>query len=123
MASAYDTVHKYSVGEVDTEFVVHKFSSKLFVVVTQFGKINNIFTISSERSFENDLFAKYNKQLKIQGKFGNDTDEVQAALRRIFTEVDVKGLEIVVSLGLKEINRDILVEVTEILKEIVSRYS
>lgn len=122
MSSTFDTVQKFSVGGVDTDFVVHKFANKLFLVITQFGKMTNIFTISNERNFESDLFSKYNKQLKIQNKFGNDTDEIQAALRRVFTQIDAQGLEMVVSLGLKEINREILHEIAEILLQILSRY-
>ncbi|GAB0093289.1 hypothetical protein DMENIID0001_083710 [Sergentomyia squamirostris] len=121
MSSGFDTVQKYKVGGVDTDFVVHKFSNKILFVITQFGKITNIFTVCNERNYEDEIFMKYNKQLKIQNKFGKDTDEVQAALRRIFTQVDSKGLDVVVSLSLQEVNKQILEEIVEILQQILSR--
>uniref|UniRef100_A0A1B0CRX3 Uncharacterized protein n=1 Tax=Lutzomyia longipalpis TaxID=7200 RepID=A0A1B0CRX3_LUTLO len=213
MSSGFDAVQKYVIGGVDTDFVVHKFNEKLLVLITQFGKITNILTVSNERDFESDLFQKknvnkhlgkyinfrenssisqhfpqqintncvknvfwlrrgaeirhwrsghgfcgaqiqretfrpdhaiwkitniltvsnerdfesdlfqkYNKHLNVQNKFGKDEDEVQAAVRRIFTQVECKGIQsYVVSLGIREINKDSLGEIVEILKQILSR--
>uniref|UniRef100_A0A1B0CRX2 Uncharacterized protein n=1 Tax=Lutzomyia longipalpis TaxID=7200 RepID=A0A1B0CRX2_LUTLO len=122
MSSGFDAVQKYVIGGVDTDFVVHKFNEKLFVLITQFGKITNILTVSNERDFESDLFQKYNKHLNVQNKFGKDEDEVQAAVRRIFTQVECKGIQsYVVSLGIREINKDSLGEIVEVLKQILSR--
>ncbi|XP_055680860.1 uncharacterized protein LOC129788653 isoform X2 [Lutzomyia longipalpis] len=121
MSSGFDAVQKYVIGGVDTDFVVHKFNEKLFVLITQFGKITNILTVSNERDFESDLFQKYNKHLNVQNKFGKDEDEVQAAVRRIFTQVECKGIQsYVVSLGIREINKDSLGEIVEVLKQILS---
>lgn len=40
MKNAGFTVDAYKIGDHHTEFVVQKFQNKLFIVITQFGKIS-----------------------------------------------------------------------------------
>lgn len=36
---AYDFIEAFTINGVHTEFVVHKFTNKILVLITQFGKI------------------------------------------------------------------------------------
>lgn len=36
---AYDFIEAYEIGGAHTEFVVHKFTNKILIIITQFGKI------------------------------------------------------------------------------------
>ncbi|XP_063701677.1 uncharacterized protein LOC134831793 [Culicoides brevitarsis] len=111
---AFDVIKEVTIGGLPTDIVCHKFSNKTLLIITQYSKIANVVTV------ENQVFngAATNKQkvFEIQPKMGNVTDETEGAIRYLMNYINCNHL--VVSLALKKINKDILIELRNELGKI-----
>lgn len=106
------------INDIHTDIVIHKFTNRLFILVTQFGKIPNIFVTQHA---EIHVGKSENREIIINNKFGSDTDEIAAGIKYILkntglSEIDI---EIVFSFALKKIDRNAVVKITEIIKNIL----
>lgn len=107
------------INGIQTDIVFHHFINKMLLIINQYEKINNIFVARNEQSF-NGLVQ--NKSVDIQHKFGMDTDDIQSALMYLIPRVPVlrdSELELVVNVGLKEINRNVLLTLEKVLNELL----
>lgn len=107
------------INGIQTDIVFHQFINKLLLIINQYEKINNIFVTRNEHSF-NGLVQ--NKSVEIQHKFGMDTDDIQSALMYLIPRVPLlrdSQLELVVNIGLKEINRHVLTTLEKVLNELL----
>lgn len=99
-----------------TDFICHKFVNKILIIITQYEKITNFFTVQKQVL----LNAKTQNALVVNHNFGTDTDEINAGIMFLLSDAAVwneEGKSIQISLGLKNINRNILLEVKKVLKE------
>lgn len=105
------------VNGVQTDILYHKFLNRALLIINQYEKINNIFVARNEHTF-NGLVQ--NKSVDIQHKFGRDTDDIQSALMHLIARVPVlrdAEMELVVNVGLKEVNRVVLTTLEKVLNE------
>lgn len=108
---------KADICGVETLFVLRQFQNKQFLVITQYGKIANIFVVRPEKDMTS-MTGISTDNADIQLHFGQDTDELQVAVRRIVLGSGLlkRGKPIVLSLALKKIDKPILDEITNTLK-------
>lgn len=98
-------------------FVLRRFQSKQFLVITQYGKIANIFIVKPDVDPSSQM-GLVSDSMDIQCHFGRDTDELQVALRRIIADSGLinKRQPIIVSLALKEITKPTVDAISDVLK-------
>lgn len=108
---------KSTICGVETVFVLRRFHSKQFLVITQYGKIANIFVVKPDVDPSSQM-GLVSDSMDIQCHFGKDTDELQVALRRIIADSGMvnKRHPVIVSLALKEISKPMVDGISEILK-------
>lgn len=107
------------INGLPTDIVYHHFVNKILLLINQYEKINNIFVTRNEQTF-NGLVQ--NKSIDIQHKFGKDTDDIQSALMYLIPRVPVlrdSELDLVVNIGLKEVNKNVLVALEKVLNELL----
>lgn len=97
-----------------TDIVCHKFQNKTLLIITQYGKIANVVTVHNQ--VFNGAATNKQKVFEIQPKLGNVSDETEGAIRYLMNYL--KCTDLVVSLGLKTINKDILIELRNELGKI-----
>ncbi|KAL5279845.1 hypothetical protein ACFFRR_004077 [Megaselia abdita] len=110
------------VNEIPTEFVVQKFKNQTFIVISQFGKMGNLFTVKFdkvEENFANPVQVGVGIPITINCNFGPDTDEVRAGLTFLVnkTKLGERQKDFLISFGLKEINGKVLREVAQVLEK------
>lgn len=99
-----------------TDFICHKFVNKYLLIITQYEKITNFFTVQKQVL----LNANSHNSLIVNNNFGTDTDEIKAGIMFLLNDAEVwnaEGSSIQISIGLKNINRNILLEVKKVLKQ------
>lgn len=108
---------KASICGVETLFVLRQFQNKQFLVITQYGKMANIFVVRPEKDMSS-MSGISTDNADIQIHFGQDTDELQVAVRRIVLGSGLlrKGRPIILSLALKHIDKAVLDEIISTLK-------
>lgn len=108
---------KATICGVETIFVLRRFQSKQFLVITQYGKIANIFVVKPDVDPSSQM-GMVSDSMDIQCHFGQDTDELQVALRRIIADSGMihKKQPIIVSLALKDISKPVVDGISEMLK-------
>lgn len=108
---------KTTICGIETTFVLRRFQSKQFLVITQYGKIANIFVVKPDVDPSSQM-GHVHDSMDIQCHFGMDTDELQVALRRIISDSGMasKKQPIIVSLALKEITKPVIDGISEVLK-------
>lgn len=107
------------INGVQTDILFHHFANKMLLVINQYEKINNIFVTRNEHTFGGLV---QNKTVDIQHKFGKDTDDIQSALMYLIPRVPLlrdSELDLVVNIGLKEINKSVLITLEKVLCEIL----
>lgn len=114
---------KTNICGVETVFVLRRFHSKQFLVITQYGKIANIFVVKPDVDPSSQM-GLVSESLDIQCHFGQDTDELHVALRRIIADSGMcnKKQPIIVSLALKEITKPIVDGISETLRKHLNRH-
>lgn len=109
----------YSINGVHTEILLHKFTNRYLLIITQYEKFNNVFTACNEVALSGVV---RNRQLNIKHQFGMTTDEIECGIRFLLTNIQLsdfdKDMEVVVCLGLKEYNGKILKQITSILGQL-----
>lgn len=116
---AFNKSFSIQINGLQTDIMFHQFINKMLLIITQYEKINNIFVARNEQTF-NGLVQ--NKSVDIQHKFGKDTDDIQSALMYLIPRVPVlrdSEMELVVNIGLKEVNRNVLVTLEKVLNELL----
>lgn len=109
----------YSINGVHTEILLHKFTNRYLLIITQYEKLNNVFTAYNEVALSGVV---RDRQLNIKHQFGMTTDEIECGIRFLLTNMQLpnfdKDMEVVVCLGLKEYNGKILKQITSILSKL-----
>lgn len=104
---------------LQTYIVFHRFINKMLLIITQYEKINNIFVARNEHTFNGMV---QNKSVDIQHKFGKDTDDIQSALMYLIPRIPVlrdSEMDLVVNVGLKEVNKTVLGTLEKVLNELL----
>uniref|UniRef100_A0A1Q3FYA9 Putative proteasome complex n=1 Tax=Culex tarsalis TaxID=7177 RepID=A0A1Q3FYA9_CULTA len=117
--SAFDHVETFQIGDHPTDIVYHSFANKSFLLITQRQKVTNVYTVRNQAA--NDLnggTGTGSRIYSIKHTFGAASDEVEAAIRYLMNFID-KNDEIVITLGLKEINKPTLDLIGAQLRRIV----
>lgn len=116
---AFDYSEAYKINGVHTEFIVHKFSDRYLLIITQYEKLNNIFTVCNDVALTGIV---KNRSLSISQKFGVSSDEVECGIRFLLTNMELpnfdKDMKVIVCLGLKEYNGKILKQITSVLNRL-----
>lgn len=142
-------VEAYKIGDQHTEFAIQKFQNKLFILITQFGKISWVnesfakFTKFIRLSISRNLYTVRNQSVStlmpddplastddtkifdIQQKFGAPSIELEGAIRYILNSIDHPH-EILISLGIRDvegINKKILDEIKDVLKRNLQNFN
>ncbi|XP_055593641.1 uncharacterized protein LOC129744908 [Uranotaenia lowii] len=119
---AFDYVETVNIGGQPTDIVYHRFANKSFLLVTQRQKITNVYTVRNQSSQEQangfEGSAGNNRIYSIKHTFGAASDETEAAIRYLMNFIDLNE-EIVITLGLEEINKKSLDTIGTQLKTIV----
>lgn len=119
-ALAFNKVLGFQLNGQHTDVVCHKFANKICLFITQFERINNIFVVQPNGQ-EHDLGTVRNEYREIVHQFGTDTDEIQSAIRHVVSRVpwlNESSVDVVINLGLKQINRAILVNLVAMLNDL-----
>jgi len=106
------TVDTATINERPTEIVVSKFSDKLFMVITQFGKVGNLIEIRRDIAQKDDpSSAVYN----IRFLLGGDEEEVHVAARFLMNYISTNQT-IILGLALKDYQPSTLRQLGEHIK-------
>lgn len=109
----------YEINGVHTEIVLHKFSNRHLLIVTQYEKLNNIFIACNDISIAGVV---KNQSLDIRHQFGMTTDEIECSIRFLLSNIQSphinKDIEIIVCLGLKEYNGKFLKQIASVLNRL-----
>lgn len=109
----------YEINGVHTEIVLHKFTNRHLLIVTQYGKLNNVFTACNDVSIAGVV---RNQSLDIKHQFGMTTDEIECGIRFLLSNVQtphfIKDREVVICLGLKEYNGNTLKQIAGALNRL-----
>lgn len=112
---AFHVITAVLLDGVHTDIVLHKFADKICLFVTQFARIPNVFVVHTNTLHGGQIKT----HREIEHRFGTDTDEIQSAIRHMVTAVPTLNdapVDIVVSLGLREITRSTLLPLEEALR-------
>lgn len=116
---AFQKSFSIEINGIRTDILFHQFINKVLLIINQYEKINNIFVARNEHTF-NGLVQ--NKSVDIQHKFGKDTDDIQSALMYLIPRIPAlrdSELDLVVNIGLKEVNKNVLVTLEKVLNELL----
>lgn len=105
--TAFQTIKTVDIEGTPTDIMFHAFGNKLFLVITQYQRISNIFIAYANT--QNGITKNHTREIKHQ--FGTDTDEIQSAIRHLVANVPAlteSSLDIIINFGLKDINRAVL---------------
>lgn len=109
----------YKINGVHTEIVLHKFTNKYLLIITQYDKLNNVFVACNDVALTGVV---KNRELNVKHQFGMTTDEVECGIRFLLTNMQLpnfdRDMEVVVCLGLKEYNGKILKQITSVLSRL-----
>lgn len=109
----------YEINGVHTEILLHKFTNRYLLIITQYEKLNNVFTTCNDVALSGVVKSR---SLSIKHQFGMTTDEIESGIRFLLTNIQRpdfdKDLEVVVCLGLKEYNGKILKQIVNIVNQL-----
>uniref|UniRef100_A0A182MXX7 Uncharacterized protein n=1 Tax=Anopheles dirus TaxID=7168 RepID=A0A182MXX7_9DIPT len=123
-AAAFDHIETLVIEGHPTDIVYHRFANKLFLIITQHQKVANVYTVRSHA--HNDLSgddsaspaAGTNRIYTIKHTFGASSDEAEAAIRYLMKFIQ-QSEEIVITLGLRRIDKATLDQIGAQLRKIV----
>lgn len=108
-----------------TEFVVHSFTNKCVILVTQYGGLPNLYTVQFDINNERDRrisplnISELHTSVPATMKclLGVDKMEVRAGIQFLInrTKLSQCKTDILITLGLRETNGDVLKEIADIL--------
>ncbi|CAD6998949.1 unnamed protein product [Ceratitis capitata] len=115
------------VGEHVTKFVVHRFTNKYMVLITQYGALPNLYMVQFDAKDERaDRIAPVNLSefhtsvpVTMKCLLGVDKVEVRAGIQFLInrTQLSRSPIEIIFCLGLRDMNGDILKAIANILDQ------
>lgn len=109
----------YEINGVHTEILLHKFTNRYLLIITQYEKLNNIFIACNDIALSGVVNSR---ALSVNHQFGLDTDEIESGIRFLLNNIQLpdfdKDMEVVVCLGLKEYNGKILKQILSILNRL-----
>lgn len=110
------------INEIPTEFVVQKFKNQQIFIISQYGKMGNLFSVRFDKvedNFSRPVQVGIGIPITINCNFGPDTDEARAGITFLVNKTRLGQLqkEFLISFGLKEINGKILREVAAVLEK------
>lgn len=110
----------YEINGIHTEFLLHKFTNRYLLIITQYEKLNNIFIACNDIALSGVLNSS--RSLNVNHQFGLTTDEIESGIRFLLNNIQLpnfdKDMEVVVCLGLKEYNGKILKQILSILNRL-----
>lgn len=109
----------YSINGTHTEILLHKFTNKYLLIVTQYEKLNNVFVACNDIALSGIV---QNRSINVKHQFGMTNDEIECGIRFLVTNLQLpnfdRDMDIVVCLGLKEYNGKILKQVVSVLNRL-----
>ncbi|XP_052889588.1 uncharacterized protein LOC128297913 [Anopheles moucheti] len=121
--AAFDHIETIVIEGQPTDIVYHRFANKLFLIITQHQKVANVYTVRSHA--HNDLSGDdstaidgSNRIYTIKHTFGASSDEAEAAIRYLMNFMQ-QSEEIVITLGLRQIDKPTLDQIGAQLRKIV----
>lgn len=118
--SAFNKNAAFEINGHHTEILLHKFQNRFLLFITQYGKLNNIFSVSNDVAVSG--FAQEDS-FNITHKFGMTSDEIECSIKYLMNNIRLAGfdnrMEVVFCLGLKEYNGKILRAITEAVNMLV----
>ncbi|XP_058129388.1 uncharacterized protein LOC131287718 [Anopheles ziemanni] len=124
--SAFDHIETIVIEGHPTDIVYHRFANKLFLLITQHQKMANVYTVRSHA--HNDVSGEdtpaaggpggTSRIYTIKHTFGASSDEAEAAIRYLMNFIG-QSEEIVITLGLKRIDKATLDQIGGQLRKIV----
>ncbi|XP_041781547.1 uncharacterized protein LOC121598581 [Anopheles merus] len=124
--AAFDHIETIVIEGQPTDIVYHRFANKLFLIITQHQKVANVYTVRSHA--HNDLSGDgpggaagadgSNRIYTIKHTFGASSDEAEAAIRYLMSFLQQSD-EIVITLGLRRIDKATLDQIGAQLRKIV----
>uniref|UniRef100_A0A182P9E2 Uncharacterized protein n=1 Tax=Anopheles epiroticus TaxID=199890 RepID=A0A182P9E2_9DIPT len=121
--AAFDHIETIVIEGQPTDIVYHRFANKLFLIITQHQKVANVYTVRSHA--HNDLSGdggeapdRSNRIYTIKHTFGASSDEAEAAIRYLMNFLQQSD-EIVITLGLRRIDKATLDQIGAQLRNIV----
>ncbi|XP_052862371.1 uncharacterized protein LOC128269066 [Anopheles cruzii] len=132
---AFDRIETIDIGGQPTDIVFHRFADKLFLIITQYQKMANVYTVRSHAhsEFPEDgssrpavpngdaasTAAHGSRIYSIKHTFGASSDEAEAAIRYLMNFIDQHSTEIVITLALKRIDKATLDQIGGQLRKIM----
>lgn len=115
--TAFDKLCSATIDNYKTDFVFKKFANKYFLIITQHKKITNLFTVKFDSRSPLADVEMPSLLLTITLNLGEDTDEIRTGITYIINNSNLKSCptDIIICLGLKEINKKMLQEICTIL--------
>ncbi|KAG0712158.1 hypothetical protein GWK47_019063 [Chionoecetes opilio] len=116
-SSARSQVFAKLINGTHTEFAVLVYSNRIFVTVTQCGKIGNLFSVHQESAQDKDcLSAKALTIFNIKCVLGVDSEDTEQAVRLLAERLDA-SLPLLISLTLPVLDRATTLQVADALLE------
>lgn len=109
----------YEINGIHTEFLLHKFTNRSLLIITQYEKLNNVFIACNDVALSGVVKSR---SLNVKHQFGMTTDEIECGIQFLLNNMELPGfdtdMEIVVCLGLKEYNGKILKQIASVLNRL-----
>ncbi|XP_005186399.1 uncharacterized protein LOC101893873 [Musca domestica] len=121
------------INGVETEIVFHAFANKWFLLITQYGRVPNMYSVQF------DLKRNDGAPLAVQGpinhpqfhmsvpititcNFGADRDETRSGVQFLVNRSKLNNCphEFMIGLGIKELNGETLHEIAKVLDEVIA---
>lgn len=103
------------INDIPTEFVIGTFTNQNLLVITQFGKLYNLYCVSVDQS-ENGLCATEGPVFSVRQLFGKENIYGEAAARFITKELNIRK-QLLIFLSLEEYTRDTVLTIVEAIRK------
>lgn len=119
----FDAQFSQPINAITTDFVLKRFENKIFLIITQYGKMCNLYTVTFDA--ENPMAITLDPTkvpITILHNFGEDTDEYRSVIQFLVNNSNLKEspTEILISIGLKEISGKNLKCIAAILNTVLN---
>lgn len=111
----------YEINGTHTEIILHKFVNKYFLIVTQYEKLNNVFSAAKDFSVSGDV---RDQSFEIKHNFGMTSDDIECGIRFLLTNIQSphfrfdSNMNVSVCLGLKEYNSKFLKQIISVINRL-----
>ncbi|XP_055386625.1 uncharacterized protein LOC129615440 [Condylostylus longicornis] len=113
----FDAQFKTQINGKSVEFVCKEFENKLFIIVTEYTNICNLYTVKYDEKNPLAMGGISTTPISIIHNFGTDSIEVRSAIEFLVNKTKLCSYdkEILVNIGLKTINGPILKEIAVVV--------